>query len=323
MTYDKIGLPINLCVPGSKCFPDVMERPQDAERLQNSQQLETPHHVTTSGGTRSIREKKKGGKSAKVSVRKETNLSLSHNTVTQKATEPPIPVLNLLSEEKNQQPLQNEAPQRPKQIRRTSKYNVADQTDLSTIPEHPSNSTYGLSKVKALALDGAEESDLHDTIRPKMDAHISRDDPPAEFLAMHNSPPSEASIRGTWPRWLYLKGIVKNELDEHGEAQARQETEQIDFDLYNDFNPLSPHVRKPSIASGLAAVGKSHENSILLLTSYTEKKQGTSRELATSAWAAHALLDINTQNCRYYIGRRNPGPGDAPPEDRQIGFKPV
>ncbi|KAL9102453.1 MAG: hypothetical protein Q9163_002414 [Psora crenata] len=31
---------------------------------------------------------------------------------------------------------------------------------------------------------------------------------------------------------------------------------------------------------------------------------------------------MNSENCGYYIGRRDPGPGSAPVEDRQIGFMP-
>ena len=31
---------------------------------------------------------------------------------------------------------------------------------------------------------------------------------------------------------------------------------------------------------------------------------------------------MNTENCGYYIGRRDPGPGTAPVEGRQVGFEP-
>ena len=31
---------------------------------------------------------------------------------------------------------------------------------------------------------------------------------------------------------------------------------------------------------------------------------------------------MNSENCGYYIGRRDPGPGAAPPQERQIGFQP-
>ena len=88
------------------------------------------------------------------------------------------------------------------------------------------------------------------------------------------------------------------------------------------FNPLNLQARQPTLAAVLAQAEPRVELSKVKVKELEAKKQGEKAVVKCVRWTTETCAGINTQNAPYYLGRRNPGPGDAPPGCIQIGFNP-